>query len=140
MKEYGDDNDEEDEDDSAHMSDSDSEEDVPDLITSRPDFPDMVNTFLDKYELVGGRKLKQKLEGGTGIEKLENLRKAMGVDSRVKVDGSSDESGEDDWKEEENAKDRWDCETILSQFCLRLSETASHDFQQLTPTLKTIRV
>ncbi|KAH8835653.1 Low temperature viability protein-domain-containing protein [Flagelloscypha sp. PMI_526] len=117
-KEYGEVDDDEDEEDDASSLISDSEEEPPNLITPRPDFPEMVDNFLDKYEVVGGRKLREKLEGDTGAEKLETLRRAMGVDKRVKVDDvlSDESSGEGEWGVEEDRKNKWDCESILSTY------------------------
>ena len=75
----------------------------------------MMNEFMDKYEILGG-KMKPRLEGGTNIEKLDAIRKALGP---VTI--------HDDEKDDENipmpldiddVRDRWDCETILSMLYL----------------------
>lgn len=116
---------------------SEDSDEAPDLITTRDDFDGILNEFLNEYEIVG-HQLEPVLEGQTGLEKLETLRRAIiGVD----LTGASDESklarqnilkivkmqeskrrqamdevlivpeGEDD-----DQKDRWDCETILSTY------------------------
>ncbi|GJE86246.1 LTV domain-containing protein [Phanerochaete sordida] len=107
QKEYESDEDEEDE-----GSDAD---DAPELITSREDFNDMMNEFLENYEILGG-KMRPVLAGDTPTEKLDTLRKALG-EAKIRDDADS-ESDEDilmpvDIDEE---KDRWDCETILSTY------------------------
>ncbi|KAK0505752.1 Low temperature viability protein-domain-containing protein [Armillaria luteobubalina] len=96
--------------------DSDSDE-APELITARDDFSSMMDEFLNDYEILG-RKMKPKLEGDSGAEKLETLRRAMGQDQRVKESYSDDDdTPEEDLflQLEEDKKDRWDCETILSK-------------------------
>jgi len=87
---------------------------APQLITSRDDFGSMVDDFLDNYEILGS-KMKPKLEGETGAEKLGILRASMGLDHRVTVqEQANDETDELLEMEDEDEKDRWDCETILS--------------------------
>ncbi|KAI0068032.1 LTV-domain-containing protein [Artomyces pyxidatus] len=111
-KEYMEDGDEEDE----MPDDSDDSDSAPQLITSREDFDSLMDDFLDNYEILGG-KMKPSLQG-TGPEKLEALRLAMGRDSRVK-DRDSEGSSDDDEDiyaalEKEDKKDRWDVETVLT--------------------------
>lgn len=107
------------EDDGNECTSSDDEGDsdeAPELITSREDFDSMVNTFLNEFEILG-RKMKPKLEGESGIEKLDILRRAMGQDERVRIANGDDEENEETdllTTGEEDKKDRWDCETILS--------------------------
>ena len=109
LKVYNEDQDE-DEIDSHHDNDSDE---VPELITSREDFKSMVNEFLNDFEIVG-RKMKPKLEGENGPEKLNVLRRAMGQDERVRISNDGNEEDDDLFSsDEEDKKDRWDCETIL---------------------------
>lgn len=109
----------------AYASDEDQDEatfddsdEAPELITSREDFENLMDDFLDKYEILG-RKMKPILAGESGIEKLETLRRAMGQDERVRTHDRSDQS---DLEDEilmpfdiDDRKDRWDCETILSE-------------------------
>ncbi|KAF4611400.1 hypothetical protein D9613_004171 [Agrocybe pediades] len=113
-KEYN----EEDEDDINSNSDEDSDE-APDLITSREDFDDMVNTFLNDFEILG-RKMKPKMEGESGMEKLDTFRRAMGQDERVRImnaDEQEESPNDDDlFPEDKEEKDRWDCETILTTY------------------------
>ena len=104
--------------------DSSYDGDAPELITSREDFEAIMDDFLDNYEIHGG-KLKPALEG-TGLEKLETLRLAMGRDERIQVDKehSDESSGDEDIYgalEEEDKKDKWDVESVLSMFPTFLS-------------------
>ncbi|KAI0049300.1 Low temperature viability protein [Auriscalpium vulgare] len=109
-KEYMEDGDD---DDDADADDSDA---APQLLTSREDFDSLMDDFLDNYEILGG-KMKPSLHG-TGPEKLQALRVAMGQDKRVK-EKDSDESEDDDEDiyaalEREDKRDRWDVETVLT--------------------------
>ncbi|KAJ8084703.1 Protein ltv1 [Marasmius tenuissimus] len=97
-------------------SDDDEDDEAPQLITSREDFTSMIDQFLNDYEILG-RKMKPKLEGETGAEKLDTLRRAMGQDQRVRESIESDDVIENDiWVEEEEKEDKWDCETILTTY------------------------
>lgn len=101
--------------DSDDLDDCDDQ--APELITSRADFDSMVNTFLNNFEILG-RKMKPRLEGESGVEKLDILRRAMGQDERVRVTNGDEEDEVDDaelFPDEGDKKDRWDCETILSK-------------------------
>lgn len=98
-------------------SDPNDANDAPDLITSRADFDSMMNEFLNDYEILG-RKMKPKLAGETGFDKLDTLRRAMGQDERVRISiGEEDDTPGDDslLPVQIDDKDRWDCETILSK-------------------------
>ncbi|KAK0246183.1 Low temperature viability protein-domain-containing protein [Armillaria nabsnona] len=115
LKEY---NEDDDDDEHASMPDDSDSDDAPKLITARDDFSSMMDEFLNDYEILG-RKMKPKLEGDSGAEKLETLRRAMGQDQRVKESYSDDDDTpeEDLFLElEEDKKDRWDCETILTTY------------------------
>lgn len=107
--------DEESEDTPSEISDSDEE--APELITSRVDFENMMDDFLGEYEILG-RKMKRKLAGDTGADKLDTIRRTMGIDERVQVvDGDEKEEDDSDIPmpyDIDEKKDRWDCETILS--------------------------
>jgi protein LTV1 len=107
-------NEDQDEINSNHDNDSDE---APELISSREDFKSMVNDFLNDFEIVG-RRMKPKLEGESGPEKLDALRRAMGQDERVRIpnDGNEDDDDDDLFSSEEDKKDKWDCETILSTY------------------------
>ncbi|KIY46345.1 LTV-domain-containing protein [Fistulina hepatica ATCC 64428] len=110
LKEYN-----EDEEDDEDPPDSDSENDAPELITSRDDFATMMNEFLDDYEILG-RRLKPKLGGETGVEKLDTFRRAFGEVRQVDLDRVDDNDVDDDdlfSDDDEDKYDRWDCETIL---------------------------
>lgn len=114
LKQYNEDEDE----DEAPLSDDGDEDEAPQLITTREDFTSMMDEFLNDYEILG-RKLKPKLDGDTGAEKLDTLRRAMGQDERVRESLAGEEEDDDDddneflRMNEEDKKDRWDCETIL---------------------------
>ncbi len=106
-------------DDDAEEQDENSDlDEAPQLITSRADFASMMDEFFDDYEILG-RKLKPKLAGDTGPEKLDTLRQAMGQDERIKADKYEDESNDDLIDIIEGREDRWDCETIFSRSSFR---------------------
>ncbi|KAG6851363.1 hypothetical protein H0H93_005761 [Arthromyces matolae] len=116
LKQYAEDEDE-DEDESISSAD---ENEAPELITSREDFESMMNEFLNDYEILG-RKMKPKLAGDTGAEKLDTIRRALGQDYRVRIDDhASDNDDEDDDilmpLDIDDKKDRWDCETVLTTY------------------------
>ncbi|KAJ7361249.1 Low temperature viability protein-domain-containing protein [Mycena albidolilacea] len=105
-------------DDEDEPSEEEDDDAAPELITSREDFESMMDEFLNDYEILG-RKMKPKLAGDSGAEKLDTLRRAMGMDERVRVA----RDGEDDEEEDmlmpldiDDRKDRWDCETILTTY------------------------
>ncbi|KAI0692978.1 Low temperature viability protein-domain-containing protein [Cytidiella melzeri] len=107
QKEYDTDEDEEDE-----GSDYDS---APELITSREDFDAMMNEFLEDFEIVGG-KMRPVLSGESAVDKLDTFRKALG---RAQIRDQEDDDGEGDFLmpvDIDEAKDRWDCETILTTY------------------------
>lgn len=119
-KEYASDSEDADSEDEATEPEDDGEE-APELVAVRDDFEALMEDFLDRYELVGG-KVRPVLEGHTGAQKLETLRNAM-VEGMSRMDIRGDMSDED---EEDNIpmpsivgvgkdKERWDCETILSK-------------------------
>lgn len=111
LKEYENDEEDEEEQEDDH-SDEDSDE-APELLTSREDFEGMVDEFLNDYEILG-RRMRPKLEGETGAEKLGTFREAIGVDDRVRIQQVDDDSEPEDYDPHvEDKKDRWDCETIL---------------------------
>lgn len=75
-----------------------------------------MDDFLQNYEVSGG-KMKPSLPG-SGPQKLQSLRLAMGRGERVTVEGSDQEGKEDDIYAviEDNEKpERWDVETVLSK-------------------------
>lgn len=112
LKQYN----EDDEDTQSSEEENDSD-DAPELITSREDFESMMDEFLNDYEILG-RKLKLKLAGDTGAEKLDTIRRAMGQDERVRLGDAEEDDNDDDILmpfDLDEKKDRWDCETILSE-------------------------
>lgn len=112
-KEYASDDDEE------YEVSSDIDEEPPDLLAENPAFASLVDNFLGTYEQLG-RRMKPKLEGETGIEKLDTLRRALGKNERLwgLEQDSSDE--DEDSVEEEDEKPRWDCETVLCKIIVYL--------------------
>jgi protein LTV1 len=75
-----------------------------------------MDDFLQNYEVSGG-KMKPSLPG-SGPEKLQSLRLAMGRGERVTVEGSDQEGKDDDIYAviEDNEKpERWDVGTVLSK-------------------------
>ena len=75
-----------------------------------------MDDFLQNYEVSGG-KMKPSLPG-SGPEKLQSLRLAMGRGERVTVEDSDQEGKDDDIYAviEDNEKpERWDVETVLSK-------------------------
>lgn len=113
LKEYYDTSD--DEDDMSKNEEQSNE--APELITSRNDFDSMVNDFLNNYEFLG-RKMRLKLEGESGPEKLNFLRRSLGADSHVRIGNVESEEDREDLflSEQEDEKAKWDCETILCMY------------------------
>ncbi|KAH6916658.1 cytoplasmic protein [Coprinopsis sp. MPI-PUGE-AT-0042] len=115
LREYGDEDEEGDMDEELSQIDEENSDEAPDLITSRDDFDGMINEFLNDYEILG-RKLRPKLEGETGAEKLDTFRRALG---EATIREGADEEDNDEpqfYVEEDDKKDRWDCETILTTY------------------------
>ncbi|KAF7302981.1 hypothetical protein MKEN_01261000 [Mycena kentingensis (nom. inval.)] len=107
-----------DDEDTEPSADEPEEEDdeAPQLITSRDDFDSMMDEFLNDYEILG-RKMKPKLEGDSGADKLDTLRRAMGQDERVRIEGEDEGVGDMLMPLDiDDRKDRWDCETILTTY------------------------
>jgi protein LTV1 len=98
--------------------DSDSSDSTPELITSREDFEALMDDFLCNYEVSGG-KMRPSLPG-SGPEKLQSLRLAMGRDERVMVDNldqqERDDSDINSMIEEQGKRERWDVETVLTTY------------------------
>ncbi|KAG6874422.1 hypothetical protein C0995_015158 [Termitomyces sp. Mi166 len=114
IKQYADDDGD---DKNVYSEEEDGSDEAPELITSRGDFESMMDEFLNDYEILG-RKMKPKLDGDTGTEKLDTIRRALGQDDRVRLD--KEESGEEDDilmpLNIDDKQDRWDCETILTTY------------------------
>ena len=73
-----------------------------------------MDEFLDNYEVVAG-KMRPTLPG-SATEKLDTVRKALG-EAKLR-DAEESESEDDDILmplDVDDKKDRWDCETILSE-------------------------
>src|ERR1700722_10842082 len=99
--------------DNEKDSDASDDSEAPELgVTSRADFEALMDDFLNNYELLG-RKMKPKLEGQTGLDKLSSLREALRQDEHGKMVEENDCcSDEDDVISDEDAKGRLDCETV----------------------------
>jgi protein LTV1 len=122
--------------------DSDSSDSTPELITSREDFEALMDDFLCNYEVSGG-KMRPSLPG-SGPEKLQSLRLAMGRDERVMVDNldqqERDDSDINSMIEEQEKRERWDVETVLSKSYVVAKKNIPPLFsKRRTRTLKTIR-
>lgn len=76
----------------------------------------MMDEFLEKYEVIAG-KMRPTL-AGTPTEKLATIRRALG-EARIRDAEESDSEAEDVLMplDVDETKDRWDCETILSEPC-----------------------
>lgn len=91
-------------------------------LEDRADFDDILDDFLDKYEIVG-RKMKPKLEGDTSGEKLDTLRQSLGA---IRLSNEEDEdkpkSRKEDvdrvdiWERPVKQRETWDCQTVLSTY------------------------
>ncbi|PWN46935.1 LTV-domain-containing protein [Violaceomyces palustris] len=127
--------DDDDEDDDGFPSDRDEDQAEPPV--SREDFENIMDEFLEKYEVYGG-KLKQTLGGrdASGTEKLEILRRELG---KARIEGKDwqgrgvdvgkglegEDLGEEEEEEEElppmpepriigSNREKWDVETVLT--------------------------
>jgi protein LTV1 len=89
-----------------------------------------MDDFLQNYEVAGG-KMKSSLHG-SGPEKLQSLRVAMGRDERVMVEDLDREGAKDDDVyaviEEDEKRERWDVETVLSKWSLCYECSIVHCF------------
>jgi len=99
-----------------------------------------MDDFLHNYDVSGG-KMKPSLPG-SGPEKLQSLRLAMGRDERLSIEDDDKEGHEDDdiyaVTEEKGKRERWDVETVLSESCHTRRIRLSMLLKRLTRTLKTI--
>lgn len=76
----------------------------------------MMDEFLGKFEILG-RKMKPVLEGESGTDKLDTLRRAMAEAGPIRVRKGSEDQDDDILMpvDVDDIKERWDCETILSE-------------------------
>ncbi|GLB35737.1 putative low temperature viability protein [Lyophyllum shimeji] len=109
----------EDDEDTPSSEENDLDDEAPELITSREDFESMMDEFLNDYEILG-RKMKLKLDGESGVDKLDTMRRAMGQDDRVRLREPGEGEEDDDEilmpLDVDDKQDRWDCETILTTY------------------------
>jgi protein LTV1 len=70
---------------------------------------------MSDYEILRS-KMRLKLPGDTGTERLNMLRRSMGQDDRIRVHDGSEEDNEVLVPIKTEDKDRWDCETILCRY------------------------
>ncbi|KAK9762883.1 Protein ltv1 [Basidiobolus ranarum] len=102
--------------DSDSHNDSDSENHKPE----REDLEDILDEFLDKYELVG-KKMVPKLEGDSE-ERLETMRKAfldVSLEEKIRHSSTVSKPEKDIMplpSREEREREMWDCESILSTY------------------------
>src|SRR5205823_3310696 len=101
------------------MDDDYDEDDEQESQDQLQNFDQIMNEFLDKYEIVG-RKMVPKLEGDSVGEKLETIRRNLG--EIVISDDFDNEEGEkeeeillDVSQEERRWREAWDCESKLSK-------------------------
>ncbi|KAI9321010.1 Low temperature viability protein-domain-containing protein [Dichotomocladium elegans] len=104
-----------------YMRDEESDEDydAPDL-EDRADFENILDDFLDKYEIVG-RKMAFKLDGDTGGEKLDTIRQSLGG---IRLDDDQDKpkvrkqdiESIDLWERPKKHRETWDCQSVLSTY------------------------
>lgn len=103
-------------------------------------FKDMMDDFLEKYEVLGG-KLRPQMEGKTPAGKLEFMRNELAkmqvldaVKRQEREASSKKRKGRTDgqeeiWLDDEAEKEaKWDCETILSELRFRLKSCAKADY------------
>ena len=83
----------------------------------------MMNEFLEDYEVIAG-KMHPTLPG-SATEKLDAVRKALG---EAKIRDAEESDSEDDDilmpLDVDDKKDRWDCETILSESTITCGSTS----------------
>ena len=99
-----------------------------------------MDDFLHNYEVSGG-KMKPSLPG-SGPEKLQSLRLAMGRDECLMVDHSDQEHNQIDIYAviEDEKRERWDVETVLSESYLTSDLISFSPFsKRRTRTSKIIR-
>ncbi|KAJ1957115.1 Protein ltv1 [Dispira parvispora] len=97
-----------------------SDEDEGDGI--REDFEEILDEFLDKYEIVG-RRMATKSEGESGVEKLDIIRQTLAratvEDTHAESRGESNPRDEYDvihCRDTDKRYDTWDCESVLSTY------------------------
>ncbi|CAB4403932.1 unnamed protein product [Rhizophagus irregularis] len=107
-----------------YIDDDDESDDESTSSQIRQDFSQILDEFLDKYE-INGRKVVQKLEGDNAQDQLETIRQGLG-----KVIVNDDNSSQNETIKEEKRGDifvhvdseekdegqNWDCQSILSTY------------------------
>ncbi|CAG8601585.1 5525_t:CDS:2 [Rhizophagus irregularis] len=107
-----------------YIDDDDESDDESTSSQIRQDFSQILDEFLDKYE-INGRKVVQKLEGDNAQDQLETIRQGLG-----KVIVNDDNSSQNETIKEEKRGDifvhvdseekdegqNWDCQSILINF------------------------
>lgn len=129
----------------SHSSDEDEDAEArPTLAPAREDLDQIMDEFLSRYEVLGG-KMRPVMEGETGAGKLDRIRRELAALDLDTTEGVAGEEGEEvrarrlekerileavDRQEREEMsrkggrvkmdwekpKERWDCETVLSKF------------------------
>ncbi|KAL1926005.1 hypothetical protein VTP01DRAFT_7098 [Rhizomucor pusillus] len=114
-----------------YMNDnSEDEEFEGELLEERADFEDILDDFLDKYEIVG-RKMQPKLDGETAEQKLDKVREALLATTlsddedkasvstvrRSHTRNSKDSTDNVEiWERPVKYREAWDCQSVLSTY------------------------
>lgn len=109
---------------------SEDEEFEGELLEERADFEDILDDFLDKYEIVG-RKMQPKLDGETAEQKLDKVREALLATTlsddedkasvstvrRSHTRNSKDSTDNVEiWERPVKYREAWDCQSVLSTY------------------------
>ncbi|KAJ2726119.1 Protein ltv1 [Coemansia sp. Benny D115] len=126
-------------------------------VSTRPDFENVLDEFLNEYELTG-KKMQVVLEGGTGQGKLDTVREAL-LDANVTPEESrravlatglkmfaedNMRTREEDDKEleamllQKEERTPWDCQTILTTYST-LDNHPSTIYEARTPRIRVSR-
>ncbi|KAJ2005748.1 Protein ltv1 [Coemansia thaxteri] len=150
------DNDEERYDEHGHHIPEYDENGKKKSISTRADFENVMNDFLDNYELAG-KKMHTVVEGGTGVGKLGTVRDAFLDDTKTKeenkqtllttgqrlaeeANGKSKKQEDEELNQYFTRKERtpWDCQTILTTYST-LDNHPATIYEKKTPQIKVNR-
>ncbi|KAI9297629.1 Low temperature viability protein, partial [Neoconidiobolus thromboides FSU 785] len=92
--------------------DEEDEEEMPKLVEMREDFMDIMDEFLENYEVVG-KKMTIKMEGETGVEKFNHLRQSL-IQPEIKEEVENDLVK--NVQVDEKIINNWDCQSVLSTY------------------------
>ncbi|KAJ1984121.1 Protein ltv1 [Dimargaris cristalligena] len=124
----------------ATTSESETSDDEEEDMEMRDDFEAILDDFLDKYEVKGG-KMSVKIEGETGLDKLDTVRRILGhcsltddpdaeTDPSLRTPGggeggvpkprkkgvTTDQYDIVNYRDVTKRYDNWDCESVLSTY------------------------